>query len=305
MFLGTRYTSYPNIIWATGGDANPGAVAYSQLNCLDQGILSADPNHLITMETCPEGACSVGSTSTAQDWTNSNVGSTPVTMSLNWIYNQYQSLQGQCAANYAAAQTAGPGLIGETWYENDHSLTPLEVREEGYWGVLSGCTLGYIFGNDPIWCFNSSSNVEGCDNSLTWQDELTSNGSITQQYMGALMRSREFWKMAPDSANTTLTAGYGGGTTISVASRTSDGQTIIAYIPNGNATAVTVNMSQITSSVGQAICWWFNPSTGSATQIGTYPNSGNMNFTPPDSNDWVLVIDDAGASLAAPGSANL
>jgi hypothetical protein len=89
-----------------------------------------------------------------------------------------------------------------------------------------------------------------------------------------------------------------------VAARTSDGQTIIAYIPNGNATTVTINMSQITSATSTTNCWWYNPSTGSTALIGTYPNSGTMNFTPPDSNDWVLVIDDAGASLGAPGTAS-
>src|SRR5208337_3726274 len=92
-FLGARYTNYPNIVWATGGDANYSVVAFSKLNCLDQGIASADPNHLITTEACPEGTCGIGNTSTSQDWTSTNVGSTPVTMKLDWIYNQYQSVQ--------------------------------------------------------------------------------------------------------------------------------------------------------------------------------------------------------------------
>jgi hypothetical protein len=299
-WLGARYKNYPNLIWATGGDSDPAIVEYSKLQCLDQGIVGADPNHLITMEACPQASCGVGSTSTAQEWTSANVGSTPVTMNLNWIYNQYQSLQGQCAANYAAAQTAGPQLIGESWYENDHSLTALQVREEGYWGVLSGCTLGYIFGNDPTWCFNANTSAAGCDNSFTWQNELTSNGSETQQYMGALMRSREFWKMVPDSGNTSLTGGYGSGTNISVAARSSDGQTIIIYDPIGNGTTLSVNMAQITSASSSAKCWWLNPSTGATTLIGTFANSGTQAFTPPTSSDWVLVIDDAGANLPAP-----
>jgi hypothetical protein len=303
-WLGSRYADYPNIVWATGGDADYSTVAYSKLNCLDQGIRSTDSVHLLTMEACPQGYCGVGNTSTAQDWTSANVGSTPVTMNLNWVYNQYQSVQGQCAANYAAAQTAGPSLIGEAWYEGDTSLNALQVREEGYWGVLSGCTLGYMFGNDSIWCFNSLGPL-GCPASPTWQNQLTSNGSLTQQYMGALMRSREFWKMVPDNGHATLTGGYGSGTNISVAARTSDGQTIIAYIPNGNATTVTINMSQITSATSTTNCWWYNPSTGAATLIGAYANSGSRNFTPPNSGDWVLVIDDASANLAAPGSANL
>ena len=89
---------------------------------------------------------------------------------------------------------------------------------------------------------------------------------------------------------------------MAVTARTRDGQTIITYIPNGNASTLTVEMTRITSATHQAVCWWFNPSTGAASLIGSYANSGTRDFTAPDSNDWVLVIDDASANLPAPGS---
>lgn len=301
-FLGNRYKGYPNIVWATGGDASPGLVSYSKLNCLDQGIVGADPNHLLTMEACPQATCGFGSTSTSEDWTKANVGTTPVPMNLNWVYNQYQSIQSSCAANYAAAQTAGPSLVGETWYENDRGLNALQIREEGYWGVLSGCTTGYIFGNDPVWCFNATSSAAGCDNSVTWQSQLTSNGSVTQEWMGKLMRSREFWKMVPDSANAVLTGGIGSGTSISVAGCTSDGETCIIYDPLGSAQAPHIAMSRFSGTV-QA--WWFNPQTGATTNAGTFANSGTQTFTPANGNDWVLVLDLQSAGLPAPGVGSL
>lgn len=298
-FLGTRYAGYPNIVWVTGGDASYNLVAYSKLNCLDQGILTADTNHLITMEACPQSSCGYGKTTTAEDWTAGNVGSTPVKMNINWVYNQYQSVQGSCAASFAAGLSAGPSLLGESWYENDHSLTALQVREEGYWAVLSGCTVGFVFGNDPMWCFNSTAADAGCDNSVTWKNALTSNGSVTQEWMGKLMRSREFWLMAPDATNKVLTGGFGSGTSISVASCTSDGQTCIAYDPVGNSQAPQIAMSHFSGTV-QA--WWFNPQTGATTNLGTFSNSGTHTFTPADGNDWVLVLDLASAGLAAPGT---
>ena len=64
-------------------------------------------------------------------------------------------------------------------------------------------------------------------------------------------------------------------------------------------------MNKITSVSKQANCWWFNPSDGSTTLIGTYANTASHDFTPPNSNDWVLVIDAADANLAAPGNADL
>ena len=57
------------------------------------------------------------------------------------------------------------------------------------------------------------------------------------------MRSREFWKLAPDSSNAVLTGGIGSGTSISVAACTSDGQTCIVYDPTGNSRAPQIAMA--------------------------------------------------------------
>jgi hypothetical protein len=194
-----------------------------------------------------------------------------------------------------------PPFQTEDWYEGEHSMTELQVREQAYWEVLSGCYLGRFFGNNAIWTMGGPQD----DMRQTWQSQLSSIGSLGQQYMGALMRSREHWLMVPDVNHVTLTAGYGSGPTISVAARASDGQTIIAYIPNGNATTITINMSQVTSKKQQAMCWWFDPSTAEITKIGAFINTGMRDFTAPDASDWVLVIDDAAAKLMPPGRADL
>jgi hypothetical protein len=50
--------------------------------------------------------------------------------------------------------------------------------------------------------------------------------------------------------------------------------------------------------------WWFNPRTGAATAIGTFDNSGERAFTPPDKGemvDWVLVLDDESKKYPPPG----
>jgi hypothetical protein len=131
---------------------------------------------------------------------------------------------------------------------------------------------------------------------------INHQSSFDQQRLGELFRSREHWKLTADLNHAVVTAGYGSGANLSVASRTSDGQTIIAYIPNGNAATVSVDMTRIASGVNRAVCWWFNPSSAATTFVGSFANSGTRDFTPPDSKDWVLVIDDASANLPAPGS---
>jgi hypothetical protein len=63
--------------------------------------------------------------------------------------------------------------------------------------------------------------------------------------------------------------------------------------------ALTIDMSKVASTTARA--WWFNPSTGTASLIGDFPTSGARSFTPTTAGDWVLVIDNAGLGLAAPG----
>jgi hypothetical protein len=75
-------------------------------------------------------------------------------------------------------------------------------------------------------------------------------------------------------------------------------------MPNGNAAAITIDMSKISDPGSQAKCWWFNPRDGSSTLIGTYATSGSRKFTPPDVSDWVLTLDSAAANLPAPGGAD-
>ena len=145
--------------------------------------------------------------------------------------------------------------------------------------------------------------------------------------LGKLFRSREHWKLVPDLNHTVMTAGYDSrsffssaweslhalfhretyrlGSASSMAARTADGQTIIAYVPNGNAATLTVAMDQVADPGSQAKCWWFNPRDGSSVPIGTIATRGAHKFTPPDANDWVLVIDSQGANLSAPGSDGL
>jgi len=293
--IGSRYASSPNIVYVLGGDYDPSnATIFPLVNAFGAAIKAADPNHLITIEGCGRVGCSNLSTS---PYTTSTL---PSWLTVNWAYMNQSNAIAVCQAAYNSSPFLPP-LEGEDWYENEGSptVTGFGVRQEGYYEVLSGCYTGRMFGNGQIWSFNAVHS--GDPNPPTWQTELSSIGSVSQQYMGQLFRSREHWLMVPDISHTYLTAGYGSGLTTSVLSRTSDGQSMIAYIPNGNATTVTINMAGIVSSSNTVQGWWFNPSTAATTNLGMFSNSGMHNFTPPDSNDWVLVLDDASGSLPAPG----
>jgi len=310
-FLGERYKSFPNVIWAIGGDVDPSTGVVPKLSALANGIRSKDSVHLMVAEGEPQHAAL--DTFAGTSW-----------MDLNWLYFHTINVPGGAASNYSRLPWLPP-FQGEGWYENDHSMTQLELREQGYWAVLSGAYLGNGgFGNDPLWYFNGGPSAKSGEPG--WRDQLASPGSMSQMALGKLFRSREHWKLAPDLNHVVVTAGYDSrdsfssawefvhstvhrepyrlGGASSVAARTSDGQTIIAYMPNGNAAAITIDMSKISDPGSQAKCWWFNPRDGSSTLIGTYATSGSRKFTPPDVSDWVLTLDSAAANLPAPGGAD-
>jgi hypothetical protein len=292
-FLGNRYKSAQNIIWVLGGDFDPKTGVRGKLNDLLTGIRSAGDTHLATVEVCE--TCGVGGTpiGSIDGWKGN---STPI--QLNWGYAAFPVVHSNAVAQYDHSNPL-PLLQGEDWYELEHGLSALQLREQGYWEVLSGCTLGRTPGNNAIWTM-----AQGIayNSGVSWRSQLTSGQSIAEEYMGKLFRSREFWKMAPDTRNKVLTGGIGSGTSISVASCTSDGRTCIVYDPIGNSQAPRINMAYFSGTIH---AWWFNPSTAETTDLGTFKNKGTYTFTPPDGNDWVLVLDLNRANLPPPGGQDL
>jgi hypothetical protein len=294
VYVGNRYKVFPNIVYVIGADADPNTCSpplMRKLNAVATGIKSVDSVHLMTADN------------------NINQSSLDVWSGHWWLDISYMynaSNPSKLNHEYTRSDFL-PFFMGEDTYENEYHSSPHGLRTRQYWSVLSGAHLGSFFGNNPIWCFNETNPASKipCQNGSSWQSQLGSPGSVGQSWFGKLFRSREHWKLAPDINHRVVTAGYGSGSTLTTTARTGDGQTIIAYIPNGNSATLSVDMRKITSVNSQANCWWFNPRDGSTTRIGNYANTGSHDFTPPDSSDWVLVIDAADANLAAPGSTDL
>lgn len=311
-FLGERYKKAPNLIWALGGDVDPGSGVVPKIDKVARGIRSRDTNHLMVAEGQPQHAAL--DTFAGSDW-----------MDLNWLYFHTTNIPSGNSANYLRTPWLPP-FHGEEWYENEENLKPIDLREQDYWAVLSGAYLGNGgFGNSPIWYFGAGPSAHLGDPS--WKSQLGSSGSVGQMYLGKLFRSREHWKLIPDTNHQVMTGGYDSrtyfsaawesfralihrepyrlGSASSVAARTADGQTIIAYVPNGKAATVTIAMNEIADPQSQAKCWWFNPRDGSSQLIGTLSTRGTQRFTSPDAEDWVLVVDSLSMNLPPPGSNDL
>jgi hypothetical protein len=119
------------------------------------------------------------------------------------------------------------------------------------------------------------------------------------------MLSRPVLTRIPDNSiivtNSFTTDVPGGGRFRFVATRDEGGTYAMVYVPEGRK--FQVRMDVIKGANVKA--WWYDPRNGQATLIGTYPNRGAREFSPPalgELLDYVLVLDDAALDYPAPGS---
>jgi hypothetical protein len=303
-YLGGRFRERPNIIWLIGGDADPfggseprgarsasasepravrglaaavrGPDVSDRMRAFVRGLKEGGAQHLITAHNAPEQAA-------LDAWPGETW------MDLNNVYT-YRDALGAARAQ-AARRPFKPFFLIETYYEHEHGSTPLSLRRQAYWSVLSGGTLGHVFGNCQIWGFSYGN----CRDD--WKRQLDSEGSRTLALVGRLFQSRPFYRLVPDLSHSVLTRGYLRGERYAAAALADDGSSLIVYIPTRRT--VTVDLAKVSGQRRRA--WWFNPRSGSATLIGEYRGRGPTRFRTPDDHDWVLVVDNAAHGFRVPG----
>jgi hypothetical protein len=273
-FVGSRYRNFDNLIWLIGGDRNPEDVM-PQVLAMAEGIRETDDRHLFTAHTAPEYA--PADVYAGEPW-----------LSVNNTYT-YKLVHDLLFRDYFR-EPVRPFFLIESTYEGEHNASAAQIRRQAYWAVLcGGC--GQFFGNRPIWLF-----AEG------WKEALNARGSRDMAVLKSLFLSRKWHDLVPDRNHEALTSGLGefNGLDYLAAALTSDRSTLIAYMPS--AREVTVDLSKIAGSRVKA--WWFDPQTGTSSPAGNFETRGPRPFTPPDSGDWILVVDDASRGLPAPGTAD-
>jgi len=269
-FLGRRYRDCDNLIWVMGGDRDPGP-AREPVDNVAAGIREFDQRHLMTAH------CHGGSNPAEQypgSWLQ--IGTTynyeVVHLHLIWDYNRKPVL---------------PYFLIESIYEGEHNASAVQIRRQAYWSVLCG-EFGHVMGNHPIWDFSAG-----------WPAAMDAPGSLAMMRWGKLFRSRPWYDLVPDQEHRIVTGGLGEfwGNDFVAAAATSDGSTLIAYLPS--ARTITVDLARLMK--GRVNGWWFDPRSGRATAAGSFATEGTKPFTPPADGDWVLVLDDAAKRLLPPG----
>jgi hypothetical protein len=143
-----------------------------------------------------------------------------------------------------------------------------------------------MIGIGPIWYFGTG-----------WSAQL--NHALMQDFerAKAMLATRAYLTLEPDTTATVLTSAAGTGWDRAVAAITADATTVLIYSPI--ARTVTIDLAEVTGTAVDV--WEYRPSTGHSLYLGQFPSSGTKDFIL--GTEAVLVIDDAAQSRAAPGTA--
>lgn len=279
-FLGNRFKNFPNIIWMSGNDFQSwrDSAQNRLVRAVMLGLASTDANHIQTIELDYYVSASM------ED------GPLRSLLGLDAVYT-YRPTYAEELAEYKRTDFR-PTFLVEANYEFEHNGgtdggTTQNLRRQEYWTALSGTT-GQLYGSAYSWRLQGD-----------WADNLDTIGILQLSYVKQLFEPRKWYDLVPDRDHQVLIHGYGKFSkddpipddTYATAARTTDGSLAMAYLPD--IRKVTFDMSKLS---GPATARWFDPTNAVFTDIGSFPNSGTQDFTPPGSNgdgdgDWVLLLE--------------
>lgn len=291
VFLGMRYRNFPNIIWQFGQDfrhnALPDATFMDYMAQVMAGVASVDHNHLITCQlnfyrSYSQQGIPIG---------NSSYNST---LNTSFAYTYFETYDYVLAA-YKDSHTM-PVFLGEANYETANNTgflsSPADAfitRLEMWWTMTSGGA-GHEFGNEHVNHFDSS-----------WQSNLDTTATLQVKFLTKLFNQIQWWMLVPEQNHQVVTAGYGACSASNAnnenlynstcATTAWNSSLAIVYAPV--STTLTINMANFSKSMTAS---WYDPTTGTSTSIGSFPNTGSQTFTTPagphsdGKNDWVLVL---------------
>lgn len=290
-WIGQRYAN-KSVIWILGGDRSVDNETHRAIiEAMAQGISQSGASQLMGFHPC-------GGQSSSRNFHDSD-----------WLdFNMLQS--GHCgeqpnanmiAADYAM-QPAKPCMDGEPRYENHPNMSPdwswngqsrfdaKDVRRAAYNAVFAGA-FGHVYGCHDIWQMfdpKRKTQNEVINNANTpWHEVVHLPGANQMQHLKKLVESKSYFSRVPDQS-LVLSETFDGAQRIQ-ATRDADGSYAFVYIPQGQT--VTIDTTKLASETLSAS--WFDPRLGKTTHAETFARESQRDFTPPNDDDWVLVLDAA------------
>jgi hypothetical protein len=290
-WLGTRYSSFPNIIWILGGDRpafNDSVDNRSIWRSMAQGILEGtEQRAMITYH--PWGEASSTKFWPNEPWLDIHMLQSGHAKKDNPVW--------EWISRDRALKPTKPILDGEPNYE-DHPINwdkkngyfrDYDVRRQTYRSVFSGAC-GVTYGNQAMWQFFSDREEPIAFPERSWIETLDRPGAFQVGYLKKLIESFSPLQRIPDQS--ILVKGQGEKGEYISAFRDARGFHCMVYLPVGKE--ISLDLSFFSTQDIQAT--WFDPKTGEFVGEKIFQKSNLMSFTPPTKgvgNDWVLIVERA------------
>ena len=279
-FLAERYKNNLNIIWIMGGDIQ-GDIHPEVWNALATSIKSIDNKHLMTFH--PRGRYTSAKWWSKASWMDFHTFQSghrkygqrmgnkeyPIPDSTeedNWMY----------VDSTWAYKPIKPVLDDEPSYEdipkglhdaNEARWQDYDVRRYAYWSVFAG-SCGHTYGHNVIMQMLKPGYPTGYGSDGTvkaWYQGLEDPGYNQMQYLSDLMLSFPYFERIPDQS--IIVGKNGMKYDRLIATRGKDYLMVFNY----NSNVMKIDLRKISGK--KKLLWWFNPSDGAISFIGTADNT--------------------------------
>jgi hypothetical protein len=288
-FLADRYAGYPNLIWSLGGDWGPvrgSTDLTAEIDALAEALEAGDPGHLRTAHS-RRGESSLDAYD--RPW-----------LQLNASYSDRDDVHREVRTSRQDTPVM-PTFLIEARYGNESSMSDLDLRTQMWQAVLGG-GFGHIYGNAPTWYFGTDgghpANSFADTGGLDWRSQLDGLGAQYLAPVAALQAVRDLSALTPDYDHQVVIGGYdpGGGEDEDYAPVLAGERVVVAYT-RGNA--LELNTGALAPGTYRVA--WYDVRDGTTPVVGEQAfGGGTVTLTPPDGQDWVVLVDDTSLGLALP-----
>jgi hypothetical protein len=273
------------VIWILGGDGKYTDEYEQRWKNIGRGVFGEEHPGLVAQH--PQGGSWIGEVYASEPWLDIvgyQSGHNSSEKAVNFI------TKGPVAGMWDKLP-ARPLINMEPVYEEiSPKITDTHVRNASYWSLLSTPTAGITYGANGIWpwlrpgeqILNHAATGQGVSR---WQQSIYLPASVQIGYLAKFMKSLAWWNLKPAPY---LLAEQPGDKTynhfISV-SRTDDGTTIVAYLPQ----AMPLKLYNLHQEAFEGE--WFNPVTSQRSKAKVIYEKGFLKISPEkQEGDMVLVL---------------
>lgn len=184
-----------------------------------------------------------------------------------------------------------PYINMEPVYEEIHAnITPVDIRNAGYWSLLNAPTAGITYGANGLWAWLRDGEViinhhtKG-ESSARWYKALDLPGSIQTGYLANFMRKLEWWKLKPSPELLVKQPGDLQPENFIAVSKSSDSKIIMVYMPKPNELQFhNLNSSSYKGS-------WYNPVTNKSSKANLFNRDGLLTVGQLVNTSMVLLLE--------------